>query len=125
MILQIQVGVFFCSRFEIREIQFNFCSILNNHQVISMGIACFEIIVENCYFDTLLIRKNMIYLNDNLFKVFNQHTNLYYSFILHVFLSVLIMHNLIYFIKNTFVFIEFLKLEKKAFLRLQELSQFS
>ena len=74
--------------------------------------------MKNCYFS--VIESKMIYVNDKLVGQFIHRINLHYSFLLHTFLSVLIMYNLIQLIKQTFVFIEFLNLEKEAFIIIKQ-----
>ena len=82
--------------------------------LLHMGLALLGLFIENkCYKE--LFENKIIFPNDRLIDFFTRRTNAQISVILHVFLSVLIMHNLIRFTRNGFGYIQLLKLENEAF----------
>ena len=82
--------------------------------LVHMGLAFLEMVVKtDCYKE--LFEKKIIFPNDLLIDFFTRRTNAQISIILHVVLSVLVMHNLLRFIRSGFGYIQLLKMENEAF----------
>lgn len=82
--------------------------------VLHMSIAFLEMFMKiDCYNE--LFERKIIFPNDHLIDFFTHGTNAQISSILHVVMSVLIMHNLMRFTFSAFTYIQLLKLENQAF----------